>query len=111
MEKNNNIEVIAFLIVIIVILGALCALFATGFSRFFMDYLLTGKNEDLLYPFIIMLVIITLFQTVISWIQSFYSYRVSGKFAAVGNATFFWHVLKLSGHPFRFHKCFRIGNT
>ena len=72
-----------------------CALFATGFSRFFMDYLLTGKNEDLLYPFIIMLVIITLFQTVISWIQSFYSYRVSGKFAAVGNATFFWHVLKL----------------
>lgn len=72
-----------------------CALFATGFSRFFMDHLLTGKNTDLIYPFIIMLAVLTLVQTVVSWIQSFYAYRVSGKFAAVGNATFFWHVLKL----------------
>ncbi len=72
-----------------------CALFATGFSRFFMDNLLTGKNPGLVNPFLIILGALTLVQTIIAWIQSLYSFRISGKFAAVDNASYFWHVLKL----------------
>jgi len=71
------------------------AIIAAGFSRFFMDHLLGGRNEKLVGPFLIALSILTLVRILAAWITSVYSLRISGKFAAVGNATYFWHVLHL----------------
>ncbi len=75
------------------------AIALAGFSRFFMDELLPGRNPSLVGPFMAALIILTIVQIVAAWITAFYSLRISGKFAAVGNATYFWHVLQL---PMRF---------
>ncbi len=75
------------------------AIALAGFSRFFMDELLPGRNPSLVGSFMGALIILTIVQIVAAWITAFYSFRISGKFAAVGNATYFWHVLQL---PMRF---------
>jgi NHLM bacteriocin system ABC transporter peptidase/ATP-binding protein len=75
------------------------AIFAAGFSRFFMDELLGGYNHSLVGYFMAALAILTIVQIVAAWITSLYSFRISGKFAAVGNSTYLWHVLQL---PMRF---------
>ena len=75
------------------------AIALAGFSRFFMDELLPGRNPSLVGYFMAALIILTVVQIVAAWITALYSLRISGKFAAVGNATYFWHVLQL---PMRF---------
>lgn len=75
------------------------AIALAGFSRFFMDELLPGRNPSLVGFFMAALIILTIVQIVAAWITALYSLRISGKFAAVGNATYFWHVLQL---PMRF---------
>ncbi|MBR5407766.1 MAG: NHLP family bacteriocin export ABC transporter peptidase/permease/ATPase subunit [Lachnospiraceae bacterium] len=75
------------------------AIALAGFSRFFMDELLPGRNPSLVGYFMVALIILTIVQIVAAWITALYSFRISGKFAAVGNATYFWHVLQL---PMRF---------
>ena len=75
------------------------AIAAAGFSRFFMDELLGGRNPGLVGFFMCALIILTIVQILAAWIYAFYSMRISGRFAAVGNATYFWHVLQL---PMRF---------
>ena len=80
-------------------LASVLALFAAGFSRFFMDDLMTGRNSDLVTPFMVALAVLTLVQIIIAWITAVYSLRIAGKFAAVGNTSYFWHVLNL---PMRF---------
>ncbi len=71
------------------------AILSAGFSRFFMDELLPGFNPGLVGPFLILLFILTLIQIISAWINALYSFRIKGKFAAVGNATYLWHVLRL----------------
>ncbi len=75
------------------------AIALAGFSRFFMDELLPGRNPSLVGYFMAALIILTIVQIIAAWITALYSLRISGKFAAVGNATYFWHVLQL---PMRF---------
>ena len=74
---------------------SICAIALAGFSRFFMDELLGGGNAGLVGSFMLALIILTVVQIVAAWITALYSMRISGKFAAVGNATYFWHVLQL----------------
>ncbi len=80
-------------------ISSLTALFAAGFARFFMDDLLSGRNPALIGPFMAALILLTLIQIIAAWITAVYSVRICGKFAAVGNSTYLWHVLKL---PMRF---------
>ena len=78
---------------------SLSALTAAAFSWFFMDHLLEGRNNGLVMPFLAMLSVFTLLRIIIAWIRAVYSLRISGKFASLGNASYFWHVLQL---PMRF---------
>ena len=75
--------------------SSICAIVATGFSRFFLDELLPGRNPGLVGYFMAALILLTFVQILAAWITSLYSFRISGKFAAVGNASYFWHVLKM----------------
>ena len=79
--------------------ASVCAIAAAGFSRFFMDELIGGGNPGLVGPFLTALIVLTIVQILAAWISALYSFRISGKFAAVGNASYFWHVLRL---PMRF---------
>ncbi len=74
---------------------SLCSMAVAGFARFFVDVLLGGNNPGLLAPFILGLSFISIVQIIALWIQAVYTLRISGKFSAVGNTTYFWHVLRL----------------
>ncbi|ETP73233.1 NHLM bacteriocin system ABC transporter, peptidase/ATP-binding protein [Lachnospiraceae bacterium JC7] len=70
-------------------------LIMTGFSRFFLDVMLGGQNTDLLIPFIMAMSVFAAITILAGCLQSVYSYRVRGKFAATENTSYLWHVLRL----------------
>ena len=66
-----------------------------GFSRIFMDRLLTNQNPEWFYPFLIALSLISLIQILVSAVQTVYSNKLDGKMSVIGNMTFLWKVLHL----------------
>lgn len=64
-------------------------------SKVLMDRLLTGRNPDWLYPFIILLIAFAVLQLIVEWAKAVYSYKINGKMAAIGNASYMWKVLRL----------------
>ncbi len=71
------------------------SLILTGFSRFFLDVMLGGRNQELLMPFIIAMSVFTGIFILSGCMRAVFSYRVRGKFAATENTSYFWHVLRL----------------
>ncbi|MGN0597545.1 MAG: ATP-binding cassette domain-containing protein, partial [Ruminiclostridium sp.] len=67
----------------------------SGFSRVFMDRLLTGNDPDWLFPFTIGLSGLAIVQLAAEWIKSVYSLKINGKMAIVGNMSYMWKVLRL----------------
>ena len=104
MEGTGSAVAFVAITTALISLGSIAAV---GFSRFFMDELLGGKNPGLVGYFMYALIILTIVQITAAWISAFYSLRISGKFAAHGNATYFWHVLQL---PMRFFSQRMVGD-
>lgn len=71
------------------------SLIMAGFSRFFMDVMLGGHNAKLLMPFIIAMSVFSGLMIIARCMREIYSYRVRGKFAALQNTSYFWHVLRM----------------
>ena len=65
-----------------------------GFDRVFLDRLLTGKDPGWVMPFIIILAAFNIITVIMTALNSVYSFRITGKMAAVGNTSFMWQVLK-----------------
>lgn len=82
-------------VAITTVISSLAAILSAGYARFFLDELLGGNNPGLVGYFMFSLIILVTIQIIAAWITAFYSFRISGKFAAVGNTTYFWHVLQL----------------
>ncbi len=82
-------------VMITTLLGHFSTVFHTGFSRFFMDYLLSGKNRELFTVFILLLCGLSLTELVVSAVQEIYSLKLNGKMAVVGNSTFMWKILRM----------------
>ena len=76
-------------------IASLTGIILSGFTRVFMDQLLTGNDPEWLWPFIIGLSAFSVIQITASWIKAIYSYKIDGKMAVVGNMKFMWHVLRL----------------
>ena len=85
---------IAF-VVISSLITVLLDIIRPGFSRIFMDRLLTGQNPDWFYPFLTGLTVVSLVQVFVSAVKTVYSNKLNGKMAAVGNMTFLWKVLHM----------------
>ncbi len=64
-------------------------------SRVFMDRLLSGRNPEWLYPFVLMLILFAVVQITVEWAQAVYTYKINGKMAVIGNSTYMWKVLRL----------------
>ncbi len=77
------------------IIGALIGVISPGFSRVFLDRLLTGQNPNWAGPFLGLLAAFYLIQIAMSALQAVYSLRITGKMAAVGNANYMWKILKM----------------
>ena len=87
-------EAVAFTIITAVI-ASLLGIIQPGFSRIFLDRLLTGANPEWVVPFLWALAGLSVVQIIIAFIQAIYSARINGKIAAVGSTTFMWKVLQL----------------
>lgn len=66
-----------------------------GYSRVFMDCLLTGYNDRLLLPFMLCFGVLAALKVIVEVLKCVYSTRLNGKMAVSGNASFMWHVLRL----------------
>lgn len=77
------------------LIGSVCAIILAGFSRVFMDRILTGNDADWLVPFTIGLSALAVVQVTAAWIKAIYSFKIDGKMAIVGNMTYMWKVLRL----------------
>lgn len=67
----------------------------SGFSRVFLDQILTGYNKEWLPYFMFGMIIMAVVQIAVAWINVVYSLRINGKLAVVGDTTYMWKVLQL----------------
>lgn len=77
------------------VISSLFGVISPGFTQVFMDRLLTGRNPDWAFPFLVLLSIFTALEIAVSWINIVYSMRINGKLAIVGNSAFMWKILRL----------------
>ena len=85
---------IAFVIITTVI-SSLVSILVAGFSRVFLDELLTGREPSWFIPFMTGLALVIFVQIAAAWIQAVYMLRLNGKMAVVGNSSYMWKVLRL----------------
>ena len=84
-----------FFVVLSSLITVLLNVIRPGFSRVFMDRLLTGENPSWFYPLLTGLAFVSILQIVGSAIQAIYSNKIHGKMAVVGSSTFLWKVLHM----------------
>ncbi|MCF0106750.1 MAG: NHLP family bacteriocin export ABC transporter peptidase/permease/ATPase subunit [Holdemanella sp.] len=94
-SRLKGTKIAVTFVVVTTLISSLFTMIAPGFSRVFLDRLLTGMNPDWLMPFIGLLTLFSAIQIVVSFVSNYYSLRVTGKMAAVGNASYLWKVLHL----------------
>ena len=82
-------------IVLTTLATAIINLIYPVFGQVFMDRLLPGENPLWVMPFLGLMVLIVLIQSVVSLVQTIYISKVEGKLAIVSSASFVWHVLRL----------------
>ena len=82
-------------VVLTTIITYLFGIINPGFTRFFMDYLLTGKNRELLVPFVLFMSFFAIIQIIVNWAKTIYSLKINSKLAIVGNSTYIWKILKM----------------
>ncbi len=87
-------QAVAFVVMTTTII-ALLGVIQPVFSRIFIDRLLTGKNSNWLWPFIIALSIFSGVIILMTWINTIYSLKIQGKMAAVGSSSYLWKILRL----------------
>ena len=81
--------------VLIGMVASLMGFIQPAFSRVFLDHLLTGKDPTWATPFLMFLGGFNIIQIIMSALQAVYSFRIKGKMAAAGNASYMWKVLKM----------------
>jgi NHLM bacteriocin system ABC transporter peptidase/ATP-binding protein len=85
---------IAF-VMLTTVISSLLGIISPAFSRVFLDRLLTGKNPEWFYPFLIALAALSAVQLIVAWIRTVYSLKIDGKMAVVGTTSFMWQVLRM----------------
>ena len=80
---------------VIGMIGYILAALAPGFSRFFTDRLLTGENEDMFLPFILLAAAISVLRILVDAAGAVYSLQFNGKMAVTGSGTFMWKILRM----------------
>lgn len=94
-KRLKGTKAMAMFILITTIIGSLLSIIQPGFSRIFIDRLLTHQNPEWFVPFIIGITAISLIQIIIQIINQLYTLKLNGKLAVIGNTTYLWKVLKL----------------
>ena len=94
-KRLRGAEAAMAFVIVTTVISSLVGILSAGFSRVFLDELLTGKEPAWYVPFLVGLGILTFIQLVAALIQAVYSLRLNGKMAVVGNSSYMWKVLRL----------------
>jgi len=100
--------VIFAFVIITTIITNLTGIINPIFSKVFMDRLISGRNPEWLYPFIILMALVTFVSLAANFINAVCSLRIDGKMSVVGNSTFMWKALHL---PIKFYSQRIIGDV
>ena len=85
----------AVFVMLTTVIASVVTIISAGFTRFFMDYLITRRDLQYLFPFLLFMIIFSVIQVVAAWIQAIYSLRINGKMAVTGSSSYLWKVLRL----------------
>ena len=77
------------------IIASLIDVINPGFTKVFIDRLLTQNNPEWTNTFIILIAALSAIKVLMTFIQIIYSNRISSKMSAVGSTSYIWKVLKL----------------
>ena len=77
------------------VIAALFGIIQPGFSRVFIDHLLSGTDPNWTRPFLIMLSVFTFVQLLSATLSTVFSLKINGKMAVVGSSTYMWKILRL----------------
>ena len=77
------------------ITASFIGIISPGFSRVFMDKLLTNENPDWITPFLILLTVFSLIQIIASAINEISALKINGKMASVGSTSYMLKVLSM----------------
>ncbi len=98
-SRLRGVHMAVAFIAIATLISSVCAIMLSGFSRVFIDRILTGYDAGWLIPFTIGMSAVALIQIVAAGIKEIYSFKVNGKMAISGNMNYMWKILRL---PMRF---------
>ena len=87
------------LVAIMTFVVAMFGIINTGFSRVFIDRILSGLNPEWLYPVVFAMSVLAVIYIAASWINVMYTNRINAKMDISGSSRFMWKVLHL---PMRF---------
>ncbi|MBO5551378.1 MAG: ATP-binding cassette domain-containing protein, partial [Lachnospiraceae bacterium] len=74
---------------------SLMEVISPGFSRVFIDRLLSGTNTGWTRGFLIFLSVFSFIEIIVLAIEEVYSLKINGKLAIIGNSTYMWKVLRM----------------
>ena len=94
-KRLKGTKAVALFILITTVITSLLQIIQPGFSRVFVDRLLTHQNLDWFVPFIIGVCALTVVQLVIQIVNQAYTLKLNGKLAVIGSTTYMWKVLRL----------------
>ncbi|MDO4188536.1 MAG: NHLP family bacteriocin export ABC transporter peptidase/permease/ATPase subunit [Lachnospiraceae bacterium] len=106
-KQLKGTAVIVTLAIITTIITNLFGIINPIFSKVFVDRLLTGRNPEWLYPFIVLLALVNVASITASIIGRISTLRINGKMAVVGSSSFMWKALHL---PMKFYSQRMVGD-
>lgn len=77
------------------VIASLMEIILPGFSRIFIDRLLTYQNPEWFYPFMVALTVISLLSVIVLGVQTLFMNKINGKLSVVGNMSFLWKVMHM----------------
>ena len=94
-DRMQGAMVATVFVVMVTVISSLMDIISPGFSRVFVDRLLTGRNMQWFYPFIAALAVFAFVQIVVTAIQEVYLLKINGKLAIAGNTAYMWKILRM----------------
>lgn len=106
-ERLKSAKLAIAFVLITTVISSLIGVITPGFSRVFLDRLLTGQNPEWFIPFLYLSSGFTAIQILSSLISTLNSKKIKGKMAVTASSQFMWHLLNL---PTEFYSQRMVGD-
>ncbi|MBR2529233.1 MAG: NHLP family bacteriocin export ABC transporter peptidase/permease/ATPase subunit [Blautia sp.] len=77
------------------LISSLFGVFSPVMSRVFFDRILTGQSPGWLFPFFLLLAMLSLAWLAVEWIRTVFSKKLYGKMSVIGTTSYMWKLLCL----------------